>query len=72
MTLEAMIDGLTREEQLIAMELLWKRLTQTEGTVEPPGWHRSIVADRVAAVENGSDTLTDWAEARKRLADRLQ
>ncbi|MDZ4848215.1 MAG: addiction module protein [Pirellulaceae bacterium] len=72
MTLETMIDRLTRNEQLIAMELLWKKLTQAEGTAEPPGWHRDVVAERVAAVENGSDALTDWADAKKRLAKRLQ
>ncbi len=70
MTLETMIDGLTRKEQLIAMELLWRRLSQTDS--EPPAWHRSVVSERVTAVENGIDTLSGWADAKKRLADRIQ
>lgn len=72
MTLETMIDGLSRDEQIIAMELLWKRLTHEAASAAPPEWHRDIVAERVANVENGDDTLSDWADAKKRLADRLR
>ncbi len=72
MTLEAMIDGLSRDEQMIAMELLWKRLTHEAATAEPPTWHRNVVAKRAAAVENGDDTLSDWTDAKQRLADRLR
>ena len=72
MTLETMIDGLSRDEQMIAMELLWKRLTKDAASAAPPEWHREVVAERVAAVKNGDDTLSDWSEAKKRLADRLR
>lgn len=72
MTLEAMIDGLSRDEQMIAMELLWKRLTHDALTAEPPAWHRNVVAERAAAVEKGDDTLSDWSDAKQRLADRLR
>jgi hypothetical protein len=36
MTLETIIDGLSRDEQMIAMELLWKRLTHEAATASPP------------------------------------
>jgi hypothetical protein len=72
MTLESLIGGLTRDEQIIAMELLWKRLTTESPSTAPPDWHRSVVAERVAAIENGEETLFDWADAKKRLADRLR
>ncbi len=72
MTLEAMIDSLSRDEQMIAMELLWKRLTHESTVIEPPEWHRDVVAERANAVRNGDDTLSDWADAKKRLADRLR
>jgi hypothetical protein len=71
MTLESLIGGLTRDEQIVAMELLWKRLTTENPAAAPPDWHRSVVAERVAAVESGSAALADWADAKKRLADRL-
>jgi hypothetical protein len=72
MSLESLIGGLTRDEQIVAMELLWKRLTTEDPAAAPPDWHRSVVAERVAAIENGTEALSDWTEAKKRLADRLQ
>ena len=51
MSLETIIGGLTRDEQIVAMELLWKRLTTEDPSAAPPEWHRSVVAERVAAIE---------------------
>lgn len=72
MTLEALINGLSRDEQVIAMEMLWKRLSQQPGAAVPPSWHRDVVAERVAALKDGTESFVDWADAKKRLADRLQ
>jgi len=72
MTLETMINGLSPDEQLIAMELLWVRLTQYATPTAPPGWHSEIVSKRAAAVESGEDTLSDWSDAKERLAERLR
>ncbi|MDZ4851289.1 MAG: addiction module protein [Pirellulaceae bacterium] len=71
MTLEALIDNLSRDEQVIAMELLWKRISQGQNAVHPPEWHHDIVAERVARVKNGSTKLIDWDDAKRRLAERL-
>ena len=62
MSLETLIGGLSRDEQIVAMELLWKRLTTEDPATAPPEWHRSVVAERVAAIESGEDALSDWAE----------
>ena len=72
MTLELLIGELTRDEQIIAMELLWKRLTSESPAHSPPDWHRQIVSERFSSIENGEDTLSDWADAKQRLADRLR
>ena len=72
MSLESLISGLTRDEQIVAMELLWKRLTTENPATAPPEWHRSVVAERVDAIESGRETLSDWADAKRRLADRLR
>ena len=72
MTLESLIGGLTRDEQIVAMELLWKRLTTESPATAPPDWHRSVVAERVASIESGEETLSDWEDAKKRLAERLR
>ena len=72
MTLESLICGLTRDEQIVAMELLWKRLTTESPSTAPPDWHRSVVAERVAAIDSGEEAVSDWVDAKKRLAIRLQ
>lgn len=54
MSLETLIGGLSCDEQMVAMELLWKRLTTEDPPASPPDWHRSVVAERVAAVERGN------------------
>ncbi len=72
MTLETLIDGLSRDEQVIAMEMLWKRLSNGPEKSAPPAWHRDVVAERAASLEDGTDSLVDWADAKKRLSDRLQ
>ncbi len=59
MSLETLIGGLTRDEQIVAMELLWKRLTTENPSAAPPDWHRSVVAERVAAIERGEEALSD-------------
>ena len=72
MELEAIIDGLSRDEQVIAMEMLWSRISQDPTTSAPPEWHQDIVAKRVEALKDGSESFVDWSEAKKRLAERLQ
>ncbi|QDV69297.1 Putative addiction module component [Rosistilla carotiformis] len=72
MNLETIIDGLSRDQQIIAMEMLWKRLSQGPDNTAPPTWHRDIVAERVAGLQDGTESLSDWADVKKRLADRLQ
>ena len=54
------------------MELLWKRTATYCPSTGSPDWHRGVVAERVAAIENGEETFSDWADAKKRLADRLR
>ncbi len=36
MSLETLVDGLSRDEQIVAMELLWKRLTTEDPSTAPP------------------------------------
>ncbi|HND52745.1 MAG TPA: addiction module protein [Pirellulaceae bacterium] len=72
MSLETLIGGFSRDEQIVAMELLWKRLTTEDPSAAPPEWHRSVVAERVSAIERGQELLSVWADAKKRFADRLR
>jgi len=71
MTIESIIDNLSREEQIMAMELLWKRLSSGDAPIQPPDWHRAVVAERVARLETGEVGLVSWEDAKKRLRERL-
>lgn len=60
MTLETMIGSLTRQDQLIAMELLWRKITSEPESAFPPHWHEEILQERVRRVEDGEVELLDW------------
>lgn len=60
MTLEAMIDSLSRQDQLVAKELLWQRITSGPEPTLPPDWHKEVVAERASRLESGTAQLVDW------------
>lgn len=48
MTVEAFVEGLSRSDKLVAMELIWRDLTVDPSTFESPAWHDSVVRERLA------------------------
>ncbi len=72
MTLEAMINGLTQDEKIVAMELLWRDLSRRPADVLSPKWHGEVLAERMAAVREGRTQFVEWADAKNRLRDRLE
>ena len=43
MSIESMIDGLTPNEELQAMELIWQDLARTAPDFVSPAWHEKII-----------------------------
>ncbi len=41
MTVEAFVEGLSRRDKLVVMELIWRDLTIDPSTFESPAWHDS-------------------------------
>lgn len=70
MGIEAIIDNMSRHEQLAALQLLWDRLASSPEDTQPPDWNGELLADRMAAVENGTAKFVDWTDAKKRLRER--
>lgn len=66
MTLETMIGSLTLQDQLIAMELLWRKITSEPESALPPHWHAEILQERVRRVEEGEVELLDWEQVKSR------
>ena len=70
MGIEAIIDGMTRSEQIAALQLIWDRLASSAEGTQPPDWHGDELAKRVAAVQDGTTKFVDWTDAKKRLRER--
>ena len=53
MPLEAMIDNLSRDEKLAAMDLIWRDLAADSQAFVSPEWHRTIISDRLENPTSG-------------------
>ena len=53
MSLETMIGGLSRDEKLAAMDLIWRDLTADSDSFASPKWHEKVVADRLKHPASG-------------------
>lgn len=47
MSLETMIGGLSRDEKLVVMDLIWRDLTSESQLLTSPKWHERVIADRL-------------------------
>ena len=59
-------------EKLALMERLWDDLSRSADDVPSPPWHGEVIADRLAAQQEGRTEFLDWDDAKKRLRERLE
>lgn len=59
MTVEEIINSLTHDEKLVAMELLWRDLSRHPTDIPSPDWHGEVLAERIAAVREGRTQFVD-------------
>ena len=64
------IDRMSGTEKVQAMELLWRSMTLEPHKMESPGWHKKILARRLAKVEAGKGEFLTLAQLKKRLTKR--
>lgn len=64
------IERMSLAERLQAMELLWRSLSAKPEKLESPGWHKKILAKRLAKVEAGKGEFLTIAQLKKRLTKR--
>jgi hypothetical protein len=69
MTLEAMIDNLSRDEKLAAMDLIWRDLAADSQSFVSPEWHGTIIADRLQNPTSGP--ALRLAEAKAEIKDAI-
>lgn len=65
-------DELSPDEKLEYIQALWDRFAEHPEDVPVPGWHREIVAERLAAYRRGELSARAWSEIREELLDRLR
>ena len=69
MSIDLPLDSMTMPQKLQAMEALWASICSTPSQVDSPAWHEEVLADRKRRLETGEATLSDWADAKKRIQD---
>lgn len=62
------IDQMSIEEKLSTMEALWDSLRPIEDQIASPDWHGQILNDRATRLAAGQSQISDWEDAKKRLA----
>lgn len=72
MTFETLINAMSPEQRVAAMQVLWEKLAESPDGTEPPAWHGELLAERIARLETGGATLVDWEDARRRLQEKFQ
>jgi len=66
---EATIEQMSSEEQIKAMELLWRALARNPGSVQSPSWHGNVIQERLAKIESGAAKFLSLDEVKRRLRE---
>ena len=54
-------------EKIMAIESLWRSLSNVEEDVEVPQWHKDILDDREEKIQNGEASFIPWEEAKRQI-----
>jgi hypothetical protein len=61
------IENMTIEEKLQAMEALWADLCQHEEALPVYDWQKKILDEREKLIAEGKTRFLDWEESKKRI-----
>ena len=61
-------------ERLQLMEVLWDSMSSEKsgGELNIPTWHRDVLAERVRLLDNGEESVSNWADAKKRIRTQAE
>lgn len=65
-------DDLSVDERLDYLQSLWDHISADPGQVTVPDWHRTIVAERLAAHRADPGAARPWEEVRKDLLQKIK
>ena len=69
MTIETMIESLSLQEKMTAMELIWRDLSAEPASFPSPEWHMAVITDRLANPDSGRSLSLN--EARQTVQEAL-
>ena len=67
MSIELPLESMSLADKMLVLETVWASLCDTPTDVQPPEWHREILAERTRRLETGEAKVSSWEEAKKRL-----
>ena len=66
------VAGLSVEERLRLMEVLWDSLCHDPAPEQGiPAWHQAVLEDRVTRLEAGKEPISSWEDAKQVLRDQI-
>jgi len=69
MSVEELVMQLPRAEKLRLMESLWADLSKSDGAIDSPAWHETVLRETDERVRSGTETILDWEEAKRRMTN---
>lgn len=66
-----LIQGMSIEEKLEMMELIWDDLCRNDA-MQSPDWHSDVLASREKKVVSSEEEPMDWAAAKKEIRAKTQ
>lgn len=61
-----LLQGLSKEEKLDIVQLLWDDIANEPNNVEIPPEHKKIIEDRLNMVEEGNASFRSWNDIKKK------
>jgi hypothetical protein len=65
------LEGMTTEEKLRAMEMLWDDICRSAPDFSSPPWHGDVLNQREQRMRGGKDQFVDWDKAKKDILDSI-
>ena len=66
---QSTVEGMSVQERLDAIELLWRSLAAFPEQIPSPEWHARVVAERVAKIERGEGQFLTLDEVKRRFSN---
>lgn len=66
------LDKMTIADKFRTLETIWDSLRQTPKNIPIPAWHADVLKARVIRVREGTATYGDWADAKRRIRERIR